>query len=138
MSRRGATAVEFALTLPVILLLIVGTVDVTRWTSTCHRLARSVHDGARVGTATLTDNPAADPQPILDATQSAVIESATLAGFDPDQIVVDTQWLVDDNDVSWVRVTARVPYDPLVGYATPFQHDVVKQFSFVPKEQPFL
>ncbi|MEM6930576.1 MAG: TadE/TadG family type IV pilus assembly protein, partial [Myxococcota bacterium] len=128
----------FAVSLPVILLLVIGTVDFTMWTSASHRLARSLHDGARVGTATLTDDPASDPQPILDATEAAVLDSAELAGFDRDNVTVTAEWRVDDEDVSWVRVTGRVPYEPLMPYGTPFQQDVVKEFSFIPKEQPHL
>lgn len=138
MRRRGASAVEFALTFPIVVLLTVGAIDFTMWVQTSYRLARAVHGGARVGIATVTDDPAEDPQPILDATEAAIVQSAVLAGLDADDVTVTAEWDVDGNNVAWVRVTARTPFTPLVPFETPFKQDVIKRFSFVPKEQPFL
>lgn len=137
-ARRGANAVEFALSLPIILLLVVATIDFTLWTQTSYRLARAVHDGARVGVATLTDSAETDPQPILDATEDAIRASAELGGLDTSRMKVAATWDIDGDGVAWVTVEAEAQYLPIIGLRTPFQRPVIKRFAFVPKEQPFL
>jgi Flp pilus assembly protein TadG len=51
--RRGAAAMEFALWLPIMMLVFAGIVDLASFVSTLHRVSRSARDGARLS-ATLT------------------------------------------------------------------------------------
>lgn len=47
--RRGQGLVEFALVIPVIVLVLVGVIDILRWLDASHRLSRVAADGARFG-----------------------------------------------------------------------------------------
>jgi Flp pilus assembly protein TadG len=58
--RRGATAIEFALWMPVMLLMFAGIVDVSLYLNGMHQVVRAARDGARVTASTTLAN-VADP-----------------------------------------------------------------------------
>lgn len=71
---RGAAVVEFAVVMPVLLILVMGIIDFGRMYAVAASLAAAVRDGARQG-ATATD--------LTDATQLAAIRSRVIAEFQP-------------------------------------------------------
>ena len=64
---RGAAAVEFALVVPVFMLIVFGMIDFTRAYYTQSAIAAAVREGARTA--------AVLPDPVNDATQLAKVKS---------------------------------------------------------------
>jgi hypothetical protein len=88
---RGQSLTEFAITLPVLLLIIVGVVEVANLLGTYNRLQLSVREGARFGGAGGTN----------EGIEEVVINSgqyALEAGFEDVYVVRPT---VDGNGTSW-------------------------------------
>jgi Flp pilus assembly protein TadG len=73
-SERGAAVVEFAVVVPVLLVLVMGIIDFGRMYAVAASLAAATRDGARQG-ATATD--------LTDATQLAAIKARVVSGFQP-------------------------------------------------------
>lgn len=103
MSRRASEAMEFALTLPVLLALLSGLVDFGWYYSQQSRLHEAVRHGARVGAVTPRDD---GP---LAAARSAVDHqlAATSVPFTPQ---VTTGFVTDATGDELVRVEADASY----------------------------
>lgn len=71
---RGAAAVEFAIVVPVLLVLVMGTIDFARMMAVAASLAAAVRDGARQG-ATISD--------FTDGTQVNAVRNRVVAAFQP-------------------------------------------------------
>ncbi len=99
--------VEFALILPVLLLIIWGIVDVTRAFQAIDSLASAVRQGARL--AAVASNPSADPTPIQDV----VIQDFTPLGPPLTQSEVQVSWAQDATGSEDVTVTANYPFQAL-------------------------
>jgi Flp pilus assembly protein TadG len=54
--RRGATAIEFALWMPVMLMMFAGIIDVSLYLNGMHQVVRAARDGARVTASTTLAN----------------------------------------------------------------------------------
>lgn len=69
-SERAAAAVEFALVMPILFILVFGIVDMGRLLFTANSLTSAVRDGARFAAVQTADDPAlvrAHMRPILNA-----------------------------------------------------------------------
>lgn len=81
---RGSTAIEFALTLPILLVMLFGIIDFGRLLYTQEVLNTAVREGARVGIKMRTV-PVSDPEietqvtTVIDASQLADSSNATIA-----------------------------------------------------------
>lgn len=86
---RGAAAVEFALILPILLLLVMGTIDFARAYNTHISLSGGAREGARafaLGTGdveTITRDAAPSVNPSADITVSCAIDGTGVACTDP-------------------------------------------------------
>ncbi len=76
---RGAAAIEFALTMPVIILLLSAVVDWGSYMTTRVTVARAAMDGARQGAATRESNLVADGTVIAPAARQRAVD--VLAGM---------------------------------------------------------
>lgn len=98
-NRRGATAVEFALTLPVLLLLAAAVVDIGQYLYVADGMVAAVAEGARAGALADPDD---GEDPILTAKAAAdlwwtaseiadpLTVDATIVGVAPDAMLVVT------------------------------------------------
>ncbi len=104
-SRRGASAIEFALCLPVVVALLTGILDWGAYLSAMHEAQSAAREGVRLGAATdqdedpvtLAENRVADRLAEAGVKGSGV---ATLSGLSPDQVMT---------------VTVSGSYSPFVG-----------------------
>lgn len=71
---RGAAVVEFAVVVPVLLVLVMSIIDFARMYAVAASLAAATRDGARLGAAS-TD--------LADATQVSAIQNRVVAAFQP-------------------------------------------------------
>lgn len=107
--RRGASAVEFALTLPIVMLIISAVLDYGWFLAQDANVLHAVREGARVGVAVpLDDGP--DTAAINHTTQILeVMGIGCGSGCEVTATIGTTATL----DVMTVR--AVIPYDPLLG-----------------------
>ncbi len=107
--RRGNAAIEFALVLPVLLLLALPPIEFA-WYITCSRTAlEAVQDGARVGAKTPLSN---DPVAAARAATLANLDASLPISYSPSDVGVS---LVNGGDT--VRVDVSIPFPPLIGFA---------------------
>lgn len=109
--RRGTAAVEFALTVPVLMLIIFGVLDYSWYIKQATDVIRASREGLRLGVTV----PQADGPDAAAESQVAVV----LAGYGLDcESSLDceieaTNTTLDGLDS--VTLTVAVPYEPLVG-----------------------
>lgn len=133
--RRGASAVEFALCMPFALLAIVSMTDFAMWTLTHHAVSRAVQDAANIASRTVIPDGGDDGAIIETTASDMATESLTLWGATPAGTTVTADWKADADDMMWLTVYARVPYEPLMGTFSPFKRDVERQFVVLTMEQ---
>lgn len=104
--RRGSYAIEFALILPVLVLLLAGSMDLAQYLLLSDGLVVSVAEGARAGAQTEGAEPAAVASKIAEMSwanaslPASLTIDATIAGVAPDQ---------------WLVVTGKVPFSAFFG-----------------------
>ncbi|MEN0060736.1 MAG: TadE/TadG family type IV pilus assembly protein [Myxococcota bacterium] len=113
--RRGANAIEFALTLPFVLLLLVGSTDFAWWSFSRQAVSRAVQDGAREASRTILPADAKTGAPITDKAEMTTREALDLWGLDSSTATVTATWTPDLSGRMWLRVHAAVPYQSLFG-----------------------
>jgi TadE-like protein len=129
---RGAELVEFALVLPLLLLIVLGTIEFGRVYYTYNILSKGVRDGARYaatsrlqsdGTWVPTDNPS-----VTTRTRNVVVYGkATLSGSEPKiipdltpaQITVTPSTIPAGSTDYYITVSAAYPYQPLFALIIP-------------------
>jgi len=124
--RRGQSLLEFAITLPVMLLIIFGVLDLGRVFYSTIALRGAVREGARYFISHPgVDDPTSDTDQV-DKTRDIVQESAAnygmnLADSDIDIICDPTTCDVDDaaNKNASVTVTASTQFDLIIGFVLP-------------------
>ena len=110
--RRGASAVEFALTVPVLLGLLGGIIEYGNLLSAYQAVANIAHDAAARGATFDQDDDAANPTAALEAQAvSTAVELMTAYGIAGDSTNVTTQ--VDAGTLLTLTVTVNVSYAPL-------------------------
>jgi hypothetical protein len=133
-SRRGVAAVEFALTLPVFLLVLTGVIELSNFISNFHHVQRAARDGARVGSITLEG-----PNPNGDLIRAAAAEQALFvleASGKPceDGCTISTDWY-QDGDYMMVEVIVEYPYTPLTWLYGQLAEQSVAQFTMMTQQQ---
>jgi Flp pilus assembly protein TadG len=103
-SQRGSNSVEFALAVPVLALMIFGSVDFCRAMWTNNTIAQAALDGARYASVRSVDS---DDPTTAGKVRAAVVESAV--GLDEAKVGVTTSWPSGNNEGAIVTVT--VTYD---------------------------
>jgi Flp pilus assembly protein TadG len=112
-SRKGASALEFALCLPVVITLLTGILDWGSYLSAMHEAQSAAREGARLGAATRQDE---DPVGRAEARAAARLLEvgitgagvATLSGLSPDQVITVDVSAVYTPYVGLVPVPATV------------------------------
>ena len=131
--RRGASAVEFALSLPWVLLALVGSVDFAMWLLSHQTVSRAVQDGARVASVILLEDGSSDGAPIEEGAEQATLDALVMQGHN--QSSVDATWAADANGLMWLTVSAAVTYNPLLGDYSPFPRVIRRNFVVMTQEQ---
>lgn len=141
-SRRGASAVEFALSLPILITVLMGVIALSSYISQLHAVTRAARDGARVGSVTLEGISATgdDIEYASEVQARAVLDSTGyLCGGDPSidtddnpDCVVTAKWYYDD---PFYYVTVWVSYPLDVGNYPGFPDNVTSQFTMMTQQQ---
>ena len=134
-TRRGATAMEFALCLPFVLMLVITALDFSSWTLTQQAVSRAVQDGARVGSFVLLPDGATDGGDIETGAEDAVLQSLSRWGVDEPGMSVDATWALGDDGLMWLTVSAVVPFTSILGTSSLFARPVQRTFVVVTQEQ---
>lgn len=136
-ARRGAAALEFALVLPVLILLFGGIIELSLFISTFHRVNRVARDAARVGSIVIEgDEP--DGSLIIEAAE----EHANLA-LDAAELPctggceVEASWELDeDSGYYFIQVEVTYPYAGITNILPELMEDGIRsQFSMVSQQQ---
>jgi len=107
-SESGSNSVEFALAIPVLALMILGSVDFCRAIWTNNTIAQAALDGARYASVRSVDS----DEPSSTATvKSAVVDSAV--GLDAGKVGVTTTWPAGNNQGAIVRVRVTYDFEPI-------------------------
>jgi Flp pilus assembly protein TadG len=131
--RRGSAAVEFALVLPVLLLLFGAIVDFSLYVSTCHVVSRAARDGARVGAAT------PDPSGAGTELRAAAIAQAQSTMTEMGHpcsggCTVNAEWTNTDG-YWWLSVEIEYDWTPPVGVVPGLQDGITQRFVMMTQQQ---
>ena len=100
-SERGASAVEFAIVLPVLFLVIAGIVDFGRYFFTQIQLTNAAREGARM--AVVMPGPSPDPVP-------AITSRAFAAAAGVPSVTVPAPVICTSGSTSYATVTVQAPF----------------------------
>ncbi|MGI8497268.1 MAG: TadE/TadG family type IV pilus assembly protein [Gemmatimonadaceae bacterium] len=122
----GAAAVEFALVLPLLLLVLWGIVDIGRAFYTLNNLASAVREGARKAAVLSTDP--------TTASNTATIRSAVTSAFSPIGPPLPAESVFVTVAGRQVTVRASYPFAPLalVGWTFPVRRSAVFRWEQAP------
>ena len=125
-NERGAAAVEFALVVPLLLLLLWGIVDIGRAFYTLNNLASAVREGARSAAVMATDPTVAANKTLIKATVTTAFTPIGPA-LKPESVFVT---LANRQ----VTVQASYPFSPLVlvGWTFPVVRNAVFRWEQAP------
>jgi Flp pilus assembly protein TadG len=131
--RRGAAAIEFALTFPFALMLLAGVLDGGMLLADKFAVSRASRDGARVGAMTMEPIPATGST-IAAATIAAAEASMTASGFADGAYQVEVKWS-PQGGTNWLEVEVSTTREGFFGDLTPFGGSVRHTFLVVTQEQ---
>jgi Flp pilus assembly protein TadG len=118
-SRAGQAVVEFALVLPVFMVLVSGALEFGRVFSNMHQLTTVARCGARVGCLP------GEVEDDVDFAVAGFMEAANLSGHTTTTVVTDPTGetrpggLIDAQEGDTVTVTVAYPFAPFTGGIVP-------------------
>ena len=111
--RRGASALEFALTLPVITAILAGILEYGWYLFQLSNVVHALRDGTRIGvTVPLEDSEG--PGPRAEAHTRAVLDGLGVPCTDGGGCIVAAA-IGSAGDVSVLTVAVEVDYEPIIG-----------------------
>mgnify|MGYP006413645515 CR=1 FL=1 len=135
--RRGAALIEFALVLPVIVLVFGAIIELSLFISTYHRVTRVARDAARVGSVVIEGD-----QGEGDIIEAAALEHAetALAGAGLDcegGCEVETEWALDgDSGYFFITVDVHYPYTGITNVMPALaERGINARFAMVSQQQ---
>lgn len=133
--RRGVAATEFALTLPVLLAVLLGVVELSRMMNQMHLVTRAARDGARLGAGTIEgQDPTGDI--IEAATEAHALEVLEAGGINcAGACEAEAEWFVGDNGWWMLSVEVSVPYDPFTSYLPSIPNLLTAEFTTLTQQQ---
>ena len=111
--RRGASALEFALTLPVVMLVLAGILEYGWYLFQLSNVVHALRDGTRIGVTV----PLASPTPPTTRAEEharAVLNGLGVPCEDGDGCIV-TAVINPSDDFDVLNLTIEVDYTPIVG-----------------------
>lgn len=128
LKRRGSAAIEFGLTLPMIVFLLAAVVDWGSYMSLRTSVARAAMDGARRGAAVMEDDTVTTGSLIVPAAETRaelILQEMGLTCTSPDCTVTGTYCAVGQASsncgsppLNTVLVTVSYAYNPLFGFVS--------------------
>jgi Flp pilus assembly protein TadG len=134
-------ALEFALWLTPIILMLGGIIEVSRMLSIHHTVARAARDGARIGVAITRSASGTGPATETDIENEAVTHATRVlddTGLTCDAgCVVTANWF-EGQASSFYLLTVRVeyPFTPLTGLIPGMDQPVAREFTMLTQYQP--
>ncbi|MDP2310075.1 MAG: pilus assembly protein [Pseudomonadota bacterium] len=133
--RRGSAALEFALCLPIFVLIVAAIADLSTFVAVVQLASRAARDGARVGSTVIEG-----ATPNGDLIEAEAIEHVELLLAEAGRpcgagCTVQAEWL-DIEGRMFVRVRVEYPYEPLVGLSTFLSDNVRAEFTMMTQQQP--
>ena len=110
----GAAAVEFALVLPLLLMLVLGAIDWGWYFFLREVVTNASREGARAGAVTITESPADFPL-VTDAAENAANDYLTNLGLSGNHAVATTSGA----NVYEVSVVVTYPVGSITGFTLP-------------------
>ena len=134
---RGAALVEFALVLPVIVLVFGAIIELSLFISTYHRVTRVARDAARVGSVVIEGDEGEG-----DLIEAAALEHAEIAlagaGLACDGACeVETEWALDgDSGYFFITVEVHFPYTGITNVMPALaEQGINARFAMVSQQQ---
>lgn len=127
-SRRGSNAIELALILPFLLLILTGTLDLSWMFYTHQSLSSAARMAVRDGSVTTLDD---GPGVVAEV---AMLEHLADAGVDPSTVSVAHSWTGAPPDL-YLTLDVTVPYQPLIGFVPSPDHLTVHQTMRMENQQ---
>lgn len=134
LARRGSAALEFALCLPVAVLIVAGIADLSTFVSVVQLASRAARDGARIGSTVIEgDDPTGD-QIEADAVEHVELLLAEAGRPCGTGCAVSANWIDIDGQM-FVRVLVEYPYEPMVGLTRFLSDEVRAEFTMMTQQQ---
>ena len=136
-TRRGVGALEFALTLPFLLLVVVGIVELSLLMHRAQVVTRSARDACRVASGVMEGvDPTGDL--IEDAAEEAARLSLLAAGIDCHVVACQIQATWHEvEDWHMIRTVVGVPYTPMTGLMPGLRDVTRSDFEMLTQQQIF-
>ena len=137
-SRRGLAAIEFALTMPVLLAVILGIVELSLLIGRSYVVSRAARDGCRVGAGVLEG---VDPtgEEIEQAATVAAETALAAAGINCDSTPcsISARWFQDDSGWYMVEVDVSVAYEPFSTFLPSVPVQTAYSFKMLTQQQVY-
>ncbi len=135
-TRRGSSALEFVLVLPVIMGLFGAIIELSLYISTLHRVSRIARDSARVGSV-IIEGPDADGTLIEEAATEHAELAISAADLSCDGTCdIEAEWYYDeDSEFMVIRVAVTLPHNGVTGYMPFLEDDGVRSEFFMLTQQ---
>jgi Flp pilus assembly protein TadG len=130
-TRQGASAVEFALTLPVLTTLFAAVMEYGWMFWQQQAILNAVRDGVRVGVAT---SQADDPETVAEGRAETSVEGFGLA-CDGTTDCVTTGTMTDVDGYDYLNLEMRYAYTPLTGGLLPVPDFIVARMVMCMEDQ---
>lgn len=114
LARAGSAAIEFALCLPVIVVVLAGITDVSLYLSAIYNIERACRDAARVGSATV-DGTAPIGDDIEAAACAHVVDVLTNVALDPTLATTTANWALESDGYYYLTVSVEYPFEAPFG-----------------------
>lgn len=136
-SRRGGAALEFALCVPFVFLVLGVTVELGQFILRHQDLRRAARDGCRVGAATL-EGPSGNGASLRAAAEAHSREILEQVGMPCDAgCTLVTSWAEEADGFSYLTVTVQIPYEPLTGLVPGMSGRPMRgRFTMLTQHQP--
>lgn len=132
--RRGASAIEFAVSLPVVVIVAAGITDLSLYLSAVHNIERACRDAARVGAATIDGT-----EPMGDDIEAAALEHVrtvlTAVNLDPALATATANWRQEPDGYCYLTVNVDYPFDAPVGLFPSVNDGVQANFTMMTLQQ---
>ncbi len=135
-ARRGNAAIEFALLLPVVIVMFGSIIDLSLFLTRAHIVQRAARDAARVGSATLEGGTSATGDDIEAAATAQATEALLQAGIPcEDGCTITSEWQ-DIEGVMVITVNVNYPFYPLTSVlSSALPSNVEAEFTMMTQQQ---